>query len=67
MANDFYKTGKYYVDHSTFGGLIYLSDFNTEHKGTITKRSSTLATRILSDWSFDKQCARDKELSSKQY
>ena len=33
MPNEFYRTGNYKVDHATFGGLIYQSDFNTDYSG----------------------------------
>ena len=33
-----------------FKGLIYESDFNTEY------RTRNIASQIVSDWIFDKQC-----------
>ncbi|MCI8993040.1 MAG: hypothetical protein HFG80_10055 [Eubacterium sp.] len=39
---------------NTFGGLIYLSDFTAEYGGT-----RHIASRILSDWEFDRQCRKN--------
>lgn len=46
------------LDHSTFGGLINLSDFCTEHPRNC---HSAIAERIVSDTKFDKQCMRNIE------
>lgn len=35
MRKDFYKTENYNVDHSTFGGIIFPSDF--DRKTTISE------------------------------
>lgn len=60
MTENFYKTGNYKTDHSTFGGMIYKGDFDTYHS------LSDIASRILSDTSFDKQCKKDTENRNRQ-
>lgn len=54
MTKNYYIPSNY-ADHSTFGGEIYFSDFNTEYRGNDQKESS-IAKRIMSDWKFDQQC-----------
>ena len=49
----------YKVDHSKFGGLIYASDFNTDHRGKDNANGSSIAQRIANDHKFDKQCRKD--------
>lgn len=44
-----------YDDHTRFGGLIYLSDFDTETP------CGDIADRIVEDWKFDEQCRRNAE------
>lgn len=51
---DFYKTGIFNIDHSTFGGIIYPSDFETTYRGNDNLHGSTIAQRIISDKKFDK-------------
>lgn len=53
----------YRADHSTFGGLICPSDFNTDHRGKQTKNGSAIARRIVSDQKFDLQCRKNREKS----
>ena len=55
-------TGRYIVDHTTFGGTIYFSDFCTDYRGSDQKESE-IAKRIMSDWKFDKSC--NKNLASR--
>ena len=39
MAETFYRTGNYNVDHSTFGGIIYPSDYDPNFtNGNIASR-----------------------------
>ena len=64
MTETFYKTEIYRVDHSTFGGVICPSDFNTDYRGKPNTNGSTVAKRIASDKKFDMQCR--KNISSKQ-
>lgn len=47
------------ADYSTFGGIIYPSDFNTNYS------SGTIAQRIISDKNFDEQCRRNIKLRNK--
>ena len=60
MTETFYKTRKYKVDHSTFGGLIFPSDFNTDNRGKNNYNGSPIAKRIDSDNKFDQQCRKNK-------
>lgn len=46
--------------HNTYGGLIYASDFDTEHY-----YSHNIASRIVEDWIFDRNC-RKKILKKKK-
>lgn len=59
MLKEFYRTGNYKVDHTTFGGLICQSDFNTDYSGNSTNGSS-IAAKIASDWRFDESCKKCK-------
>ena len=61
MPKEFYRTGNYNVDHTTFGGLIYASDFNTDYSGNANTNGSTIASRIISDWRFDESCKKNDE------
>lgn len=61
MTENFYNTGTYKSDHSTFGGLIYLSDFETDYRGKNNNHGSSIAQRIVSDKKFDDQCKRNIE------
>lgn len=47
-------------DPTRFGGIIHLSDFETESRNK-RARESAVAKRILSDWSFDEQCRKNLE------
>ena len=40
-------------DHSTFGGIISEFDFNGHHTMT------SIASRIESDWAFDRSCRKN--------
>ncbi len=48
---DFYKirTDTYDKEHIHFGGVIYLSDFNTDHRGKDNINGSSIASRIEAD------------------
>jgi len=61
MTENFYITRKFNVDHSTFGGIIYQSDFETDCRGKDNKNGSSIAQRIVSDLRFDKQCKNNME------
>ena len=55
MTEKFYKTRIHKIDSSTFGGIIYSSDFNTSYT------AGNIAQRIISDKIFDKRCKRNLE------
>lgn len=59
MTENFYMTEKFNADHTNFGGLIYQSDFNTEYC------NGNIASRITSDWRFDKKCKTNAEYRNK--
>lgn len=44
------------ADHRTFGGLIYESDFCTNHRGQ-NDRESKVASNIAADLAFDHMCS----------
>ena len=58
MPKEFYRTGNYKVDNTTFGGLIYQSDFNTDYSGNTNANGSVVASKIASDWRFDESCKK---------
>ena len=43
-------------NRNTYGGCIFASDFCTDYEGT-----RNIAERIVSDWTFDKQCKKNIE------
>jgi hypothetical protein len=55
------RYGIYEVDRTKFGGLIKLSDFNTDYRGKDNTYGSPIAQRIISDWKFDEQCRKNVE------
>ena len=59
MTRNYYRTGNYSVNHSTFGGIINFSDFCTDHNRS--EKSKSWAERIVSDWKFDEQCKKNTE------
>ena len=44
--------------HTTFGGIIYPSDFNTESRGKPRVNGSLTANRIAQDFRFDEECKK---------
>ena len=54
MTNEFYRTGNYETNHSTFSGIIYKGDYDAYHS------MSDIAERIASDWKFDEQCRKNE-------
>ena len=58
MPKEFYRTGRYKPNHTTFGGLIYQSDFNTDYSGNTNANGSVVASKIASDWRFDESCKK---------
>ena len=59
MTKTNYITNIQKGNHSTFGGNIYFSDFDTNHA------NGNIANRIVQDWAFDMQCKRNIELRNK--
>ena len=59
MTRNYYRTGNYKPDHSTFGGIINFSDFCTDYNRS--EKSKSWAERIVSDWKFDEQCKKNAE------
>ena len=59
MTRNYYTTGNYNVNHSTFGGIINFSDFCTDHNRS--EKSKSWSERIVSDWKFDEQCKKNIE------
>ena len=55
------KTSNGNTDHSTFGGIIYPADFNTDHRKRHPIYGSSIANRIIQDLKFDEQCRRNSE------
>lgn len=53
MAETFYRTGNYNVDHSTFGGIIYPSDYDPNFT------NGNIASRIENDKKFDDRCRKN--------
>lgn len=61
MTETFNRHGFYKVDHTKFGGIIYLSDFNTDYRGKDNVNGSPIAMRIVRDAQFDRQCKKNRE------
>ena len=49
------RNTEYFLENSHFGGVIHLSDFDTNHYG-----SRNMAQRIISDWKFDANCKKNE-------
>lgn len=58
MTRNYYTTKNHKRNHTTFGGIICESDFNTEFRKDNSKNGSSIASRIISDWKFDEQCKK---------
>lgn len=55
MPETYYKTGKYEINPSTFGGIILPLDYNTEYSA-----SKNIASRIVATQKFDNWCRNNK-------
>ena len=55
MTKEFYRTGNYKIDHTTFGGIINSFDFDGHC------RMKSIADNIMSDLHFDEQCRKNVE------
>lgn len=53
MPETFYRTGNYKGNHTTYGGIICFSDFNTNYT------NGNIADRIANDKKFDEQCRKN--------
>ena len=53
MTNNYYTTGNYKPDYSTFGGKVYNYDFDGYNS------MADIAKRIASDLKFDEQCRKN--------
>lgn len=62
MTQPISKYGFYAVDHTTFGGIIYPSDYNTDYRGKDNTHGSIIAQRIISDQNFDYRCKKNIEV-----
>lgn len=61
MTNTYHTSNIFHVDHSTFGGVIYPSDFETDYRRKNSQTGSAIASRIMSDLRFDRQCRQNVE------
>lgn len=61
MPKEFYRIGSYSVDHTTYGGHICQSDFDTEYCRKQDTNGSKVAAKIISDWRFDESCKKRNE------
>lgn len=55
------RYGTYEVDHTKFGGIICLSDFNTDYRGKDNIYGSPIANRIAKDNQLDNQWRKNKK------
>ena len=55
MTGNYYRTGNYKVDHTTFGGELSLFDFEGH------RTLSNMAEKIASDLRFDETCHKNWE------
>lgn len=60
-TRNYYTTPSNYVDHSSFGGII--SNYDFDGHPTI----KDIASRILSDWSFDERCRKNIENRNRKH
>ncbi|MCI8509028.1 MAG: hypothetical protein HFJ06_10765 [Lachnospiraceae bacterium] len=61
MKKPFYKTKAFKADHTTYGGLIYPSDFNTDYRRKVNANGSAIASRIILDKKFDRDLIKNRE------
>lgn len=64
MEKTVYETKSYNADHSTYGGKIYLSDFNTYYRKRNNAHGSAIAARIIQDRKFDEQCRNRRDMNA---
>lgn len=56
MTNDFYRTENFNINNSSFGGIIYPLDYETDRYN-----GRNIASRIASDWKFDEWCKKNSK------
>ena len=61
MTKEFYRTGNYEIDRTTFGGVLNSFDFDGHHK------MKKMSDKIISDGRFDKQCKKNEEERNRRY
>lgn len=54
MTEHKYQTELFDREHRHFGGVVYLSDFNTEYRKSLACHGSPTALRIASDFHREK-------------
>ena len=55
MTENFYRTETFDKRHMHFGGFVYPSDFNTDCRGKDNIHGSPIASRIESDFRWEKK------------
>lgn len=55
MKNNFCITETFDKEHRHLGGVIYPSDFNTDYRGSNSLNGSFIASRIASDYRWEKK------------
>lgn len=55
MTKNYYTTETFDKQHRHFGGRIYNSDFNTDYRGNDNLNGSIIASRIESDFNWEKK------------
>lgn len=66
MTERIIKTETFDKEHRHLGGKIYQSDFNTDYRGKDNTNGSTIASRIVADFQWEKKMLGAKE-RNKQY
>lgn len=61
-----YRTETFDKEHIHVGGKIYQSDFNTDYRGKDNTNGSTIASRIVTDFQWEKKMLGNAE-RNKQY
>lgn len=67
MTGTFRRSKYPKIDHTTFGGFIFHSDFNTDCRGKDNKHGSPIASRIIQDQKFDKECKNNINIRRRNY
>lgn len=61
MTENFYRTEYLNTGNTSFGGVIYPLDYETDHYN-----GRNIASRIASDWKFDERCKRNEKNRDEQ-